>query len=364
MTAIVHQTPTVLDVRAITTMGISAKPNSDNPIGQFGTGLKYAIAVLVRHGAKPVVCIGQDRHIFSTKAMDFRGKAFEMVRMRREKWSLTRATYHDLPFTTEYGRFWLMWMAFRELESNTRDEGGITYRVDDVGDVVMHPDHTHIIIECPDYIAAWEARDEVFLPEGRRIAEKSELVQVVDGAAKSLYFRSLRALDTKKPTLHTYNFLSADIALTEDRTIKSEYTARSHLAQHVVGSNDEAFIERVITSTSDSWEHGLDMPSWVRPSAAFQAVVARRPEHMWSGVIGYVSGFNPPPRRTTRTAWELAERPWYVENEDGATSIYDAGNRVIFTRPPVEDYAGDWHALAEQLVRKVNALSRDAHVPF
>jgi len=34
-----------LDIRAVTTFGLSVKKN-DNPIGYFGTGLKYAIAAL------------------------------------------------------------------------------------------------------------------------------------------------------------------------------------------------------------------------------------------------------------------------------------------------------------------------------
>ena len=38
--AIVHRTPGLLDPQAITVMGLSAKPNSTSPIGQFGTGLK------------------------------------------------------------------------------------------------------------------------------------------------------------------------------------------------------------------------------------------------------------------------------------------------------------------------------------
>lgn len=37
------------DVSAMLTFGVSAK-ESDNPIGQFGTGFKYAIAIILRLG--------------------------------------------------------------------------------------------------------------------------------------------------------------------------------------------------------------------------------------------------------------------------------------------------------------------------
>jgi hypothetical protein len=47
MTSLVFRTPGVLDLRALTTFGMSSKPNSTSPIGIFGTGLKYAVAVMV-----------------------------------------------------------------------------------------------------------------------------------------------------------------------------------------------------------------------------------------------------------------------------------------------------------------------------
>src|ERR1700733_12022356 len=40
-----------IEIDAITTFGVSVK-EGPNPIGFFGTGLKYAVAVLLRHGCK------------------------------------------------------------------------------------------------------------------------------------------------------------------------------------------------------------------------------------------------------------------------------------------------------------------------
>ena len=38
-----------IDIRAVTTFGVSVK-NDNSAIGMFGTGLKYAIAIILRHG--------------------------------------------------------------------------------------------------------------------------------------------------------------------------------------------------------------------------------------------------------------------------------------------------------------------------
>ena len=44
---ITFHSPTILPIEAATTMGVSVK-ESDNAIGKFGTGLKYAIAGVLR----------------------------------------------------------------------------------------------------------------------------------------------------------------------------------------------------------------------------------------------------------------------------------------------------------------------------
>ena len=46
---ITFHSPTILPIEAATTMGVSVK-ESDNAIGKFGTGLKYAIAGVLRLG--------------------------------------------------------------------------------------------------------------------------------------------------------------------------------------------------------------------------------------------------------------------------------------------------------------------------
>ena len=159
MTAVVvFETPTLLDVRALTIMGAHAKPNSTNPIGYFGTGLKYAIAVLVRMGCEPVIWIGRDRFSFSRLQSKFRGSEIETVRMRVLRVGRTRAQHYELPFTTRYGAKWEPWMAFRELESNTRDERGTTSVVEledrelDLHDVGWGTeDRTRILVSHPDF---------------------------------------------------------------------------------------------------------------------------------------------------------------------------------------------------------------------
>lgn len=360
MTAIIHRTPGLLDLRAITVMGLSAKPGTDNPIGMFGTGLKYAIATLCRNGCAPVVWIGRDRYEFSAKAGEFRGAAYKQLRMRRDAPGLLRPSYKQLPFTTEYGKFWAVWMAFRELESNTRDEGGETW-CEENPLVLQQPGgnaETCIVVDLPEYIAAWTFRDETFLPNGARAPEKGgPTVQVFnEGPRDRLYWRGLRVKDLiAKKTVRTYNFLEP-LQLTEDRTLASEWSARYALACHVARSDDAALIRDVICADEKHWEHRLDWPSHIEPSDTFKTVSIQERGRSY-GSWGYASGHI---RRAPApvSAWAKAARPWKLEDDaDDPRRILNANGEPILERPDNWD-ADAWVELAETLCGIVNARER------
>jgi hypothetical protein len=339
--AVVFTTPGLIDVRSFTTFGINAKPNSRNPIGYFGTGLKYAVAVLVRAGLRPVVWIGRDRHEFYVKDVDFRGKSFPMVRMKRSRWSLMRTTHHDLPFTTELGKNWKMWQAFRELESNTRDEGGITEieeggitEIEELNDYVRPVDRTTIVVEGEEFVQAYLERDNVFLPGGlSEQTDDSGAAQVLEGASKFLYYRGMRVAELDKPSLFTYNVL-APIELTEDRTCKYAFQPRENLAKVVVTSTDAEFIERIVLTDDGHWEHGLEFDyQSERPSDEFRALVRTRRGAMPPAVTRYYAGWRGDDRAVydePETTWDRYPRPWQTSNG----GIQAANGRTILERSP------------------------------
>lgn len=88
------------------------------------------------------------------------------MRKERSGWAI-KPTIIDLPFALNYGRNWEPWMAFRELESNTRDEGGSSYEVvADPGE--PQDDTTRLMVDLFEFDKAWERRDEIFLPSAVR----------------------------------------------------------------------------------------------------------------------------------------------------------------------------------------------------
>jgi hypothetical protein len=110
--------PVIINPLSWSLVGVSAKPNSLNPICKYGTGLKYAIAICVRKGW-PIKVVTKNNHtlkeyVFSSAKEDFRGNEHDIVTCNGEK----------LPFTTHYGSHWENWTVIRELYSNAIDEDG------------------------------------------------------------------------------------------------------------------------------------------------------------------------------------------------------------------------------------------------
>jgi hypothetical protein len=352
MTSVVFETHGLIDVRAFTTLGLSAKPNSTSPIGYFGTGLNYSIATLLRIGATVVVYIGRDRYDFFVEKDSFRGAEYQKIRMRRKKWSLTRSSIVDLPFSLSYGRNWKPWMAFRELESNTRDEGGETYTIGGAAEAALGEttaeNKTYIVVTSPLFLDAYEKRDDVFLPGATR--DGQGVVATEDGPKDRLYWRGLRVFDPAKPTTFTYNVLG-DLAanLTEDRTLP-EYYAKAAVANWLLKSDDEAKIEAVLTCDEDAWEYEMNFPSWVSPGETFRRVAARVSRRMFPGASSYWGGYAPPrEKRSTTNPWVAYPLPWVAFDD----RIEDDNGVTIFERP--SDFDADlFELLGEALVKRLS----------
>ena len=97
---IVFENPSEIDIRSISTFGVSVK-EGDNPIGFFGTGLKYAIAVLLRTNHGITIQSGETVVEFGTRRESVRGQDFDFITM-----SINGAAPLPMGFTTELGKTW------------------------------------------------------------------------------------------------------------------------------------------------------------------------------------------------------------------------------------------------------------------
>lgn len=223
----------------ITTMGVNAKIG-DNPIGQFGTGLKYAIAIILRLGGTITIYRGQKKLEFSFKKESIRGKDFNIVCMNGRK----------LGFTDQLGLHWEPWMAYRELASNVKDEGG-TVRIYDLGDEPPPPSRgvTQVVVECPSLEKAHRERGTLFLQTEPMYVLNG--IEVHAGESEFVFYRGIRAHKLQKKSKYTYNF-TRSMDLTEDRTLLHTHMIQYYLPRAIIQSTSASYLSHVLSNSAMS----------------------------------------------------------------------------------------------------------------
>ncbi len=338
--SVVFETPGLIDIRAFTILGINSKPNSSSPIGYFGTGLKYAIAVLVRNKHPVTVWIGRTEYFFEIKTEQFRDKDFDFIQMRERKWHprkmlWLRPKFTMLPFTTEFGKTWELWQAFRELESNTRDENGSTY-ISSIGDVEQKPDDrktTKIVVEGEDFVQEYLNREKTFLPDGLTQQVGTDELQVFERPSNHVYYRGMRVFDLPKPAQFTYNILRR-IELTEDRTAKWTHEIEAIIARFVSRSQDREFIVKQLTAPTPTFESGINYAyNYSAPDSVFVEEGTKKSVTNPTARV-YAKSYQPqPPEKPTEEYFKDHPRPWKLIGVEFYDSIVDQNGEVVLTFP-------------------------------
>lgn len=246
--------PGLIDLDVIRVMGVSVKEN-ENPIGYFGTGLKFALATLLRTGHQITLKRGHETYRFTARETDIRGQKFQRCFMNDE----------PLPFTTALGKNWQVWQAYRELHSNTLDEFGTITDSRVSGDTVITVTGDAIQREFIN-------RDKIFV-SGKPIAATSAL-EVYEGRSRTVFYRGVRAGNMPEELSFTYNILT-DMALTEDRTFESQFDVEWKLAQLIPMIDHKGVISELLEGT-DRWDQNLNFANCSSPSEEFVDVAASR----------------------------------------------------------------------------------------
>lgn len=247
-----------IDIRSIKTFGISSKENS-KAIGYFGTGLKYAIAVLLREGLDITIYSGLNKYTFDVNSSKVRVTNFDFVRINKR----------PIGFTTELGKDWDLWEAYRELYCNCTDESGRIYNT--INDVVPQKGKTIIVVEGESFSKQHQNAGEVVVT-GTPIYKTASL-EIYPGESKYIFYRGIRVSDDK-PTMYTYNILNK-VQLTENRTIQYNFQIRDLLRDELIRCQNPDIIRNVLMSnqfkfaglnlgyfeSSIEFEHGESVPS-------------------------------------------------------------------------------------------------------
>jgi len=268
---IIFQNESTLPLECISTFGVSAKVN-DSPIGYFGTGLKYALAVLLREGCKVVIFTDRKEYHFRTEQRDIRGKGFGFIYMNNIA----------LPFTIELGRNWELWQAYRELYSNCMDEAGEVVSVGGMrSNALSHG--TVIVVDGLDAIHA-ESSGFILRSDPKYRLDDVEIHE--SKTTSGVFYKGIKVLDL--PTKYTYNVLD-DLELTEDRTVSQCDAERVITAAISTSSNIEMLMDVLAIDDMHYHESKFNWSRYSTPSEAFMKLVSKmkRPNHTLGNYYGY-----------------------------------------------------------------------------
>jgi hypothetical protein len=260
---LVFQNPGLVDMTAVKTFGVNAK-DTENPIGYFGTGLKYAIAIILRTGGRFMIFRGLERFEFTVRETEIRGKKFNIVHCNDEA----------LSFTTEIGKNWKPWMALRELYCNTVDEKGSVIAQE--AEPPVEADVTKMIVVGEEWGRIWEQERGSFILATTPLAT-STYADVHPGETQHLYYKGIRAYTAQKPFMYTYN-LKSWCELTEDRSIAWEWQAKDHIYRACLKLENKTVLRRLFAQISqDEKEHYAEFdfsyPEGYEMSAEARAVI-------------------------------------------------------------------------------------------
>lgn len=253
---IIFRNKGVIDPRSITTFGVSSKENS-NAIGYFGTGLKYAIAILLREGCEIEIHTGGQKLEFGTMEQTVRVDEFTFVTMNGQ----------PLAFTTELGKNWELWQAIREIWCNCLDEGGKASH--DAEQFEAASDETVIIVAGRKAMEVWADRDQIILSTDP--LHSCGAVDIHPGQSRFLYYKGVRVMELSRPSLFTYN-VTEHLQLTEDRTVLHQSIAKWRVGQGVSTLSDRSLIQQIVTAGENHFEDQIDFDP-TSPSEEFCGVV-------------------------------------------------------------------------------------------
>jgi hypothetical protein len=255
MSKLFFQNNGAFDPRAMTTFGVSVK-ETENPVGYFGTGFKYAVAIILRLGGSITVGTKAESgefqiYKFSKVSETIRGTEIDIVYMNDQ----------SAGFTTRLGINWKPWQAYRELLCNAMDEGGA------VGDEFGEFDTT-VTVDCPEIFDAWINRDKYFI-EGKADIE-DVYCDIFKRPSNYLYYQGVAVADAPDGALFSYN-IKTKIALTEDRTAANRDSMINLIVWALTECTDEAALHAVL-GCKDSFEGRFSFPDYRTPSEAFLKV--------------------------------------------------------------------------------------------
>lgn len=236
----------LLDIRLLSLMGGTTKDNDPFKIGQWGSGLKYSIAYLLKNNIDFKVFIGTREISIETVTEEISGQEFDIIYVDNEKTSLT---------IKMGGQDWKPWTIIRELWCNALDQGGElkTVTVDTFGE----EDKTTFFIQVtPDFQKVLDNWNKYFVHDILPLFENDEF-KIYPSFGKLRLFKQgvlIHESVSEKKSLFSYDIKDADINELREFRGSVDYPIFKALSK----ANKEVVTQFMENLTEDHYESNID----------------------------------------------------------------------------------------------------------
>lgn len=252
----------VIEENAFRLIGASTKREDDSKIGFFGSGLKYAIAFLMRQEIELKIFAGEQEIKLTTEDTLLRDTSFKVILVNGVETSLT----------TELGAKWGYWGSLRELVCNAIDEG--EEKIEVVDDAIAVEDYTSFYIKVNDDIRKILNDWGLYFSEARndlkyafdRVAELEDFLQdevkfknrlYNGGKGLVIYRKGIQCyLDTETKSLFHYDMDFAEI--NESRVLDSMHVFKYQLVKYLKQYASQELVKNILKNMQGHWEGTLD----------------------------------------------------------------------------------------------------------
>jgi hypothetical protein len=240
-----------IELAAFELIGASTKRNQAGKIGFFGSGLKYAIAFMMRTGMGFRIFTGEQELIFTGKEEQFREQTFTRICINGNPTS----------YTTTMGPTWTEpWFVLREIYCNALDETNCQL-IKSTEDVNASAGKTRIYVELtPDLQKIVENWDAYFSADREPIFEAPKVYTTYLGAKTLnqsvkvyhktdgvIYRKGIRVYVNKKCL---YDYEMEDININEDRTATNSSALSYAICDLFTQLCNENYVTHILRSFS------------------------------------------------------------------------------------------------------------------
>lgn len=235
-----------IDINSLLLIGATNKRGNKNAIGYFGSGLKYAMAVLLKNNIPFRIFSGEKEIKVSVGRKTFRGSKIDVIKVNGKFTSMT----------TDMGPDWKPWFSVREIYCNSIDEG--EYSIGISNNCKGEKGKTLIFISFDENLREmFNNWNDYFSDKRKDLLLESQKTKIYSGQSDKLiiYRKGVQCYQSKEKSLFHYDL--PWVKINESRVLEDMWNVTYDLAKGLAMSASLDIVKIIFDGYEDSFENKL-----------------------------------------------------------------------------------------------------------